>query len=236
MLRFHLTGVICKFNGRPRLFCFHTDHLGTPRVVTDKNNALRWRWLAEPFGTTTPENLGAFTQPLRFPGQYADTESGLNYNYFRDYDPSTGRYVESDPIGLYGGSLSTYTYVSSNSVKNTDFFGLADICNVGVPFSGGIPHTFICANGQCGGKHSGGDGAAMYSPTSQIKNDSGDKPAASCSKVPESDCDPDSFNKCVAQHVQPKKLSEPYFFAGANCGSWAVETIMECRKTCKKKQ
>ena len=37
---------------------------------------------------------------LRFPGQYYDSETGLHYNYFRDYDPSTGRYLQSDPIGI----------------------------------------------------------------------------------------------------------------------------------------
>ncbi|MEQ1741457.1 MAG: RHS repeat-associated core domain-containing protein [Candidatus Nitrotoga sp.] len=107
----------------PLTYYFHTDHLGTPRVVIDKNNALRWRWLAEPFGTTTPENFGAFTQPLRFPGQYADAESGLNYNYFRDYDPSIGRYTTFDPIGLAGG-INGYAYVGGNPVSYTDPKGL----------------------------------------------------------------------------------------------------------------
>jgi RHS repeat-associated protein len=37
------------------------------------------------------------------PGQYYDVETGKHYNYFRDYDPSIGLYVESDPIGLRGG-------------------------------------------------------------------------------------------------------------------------------------
>ena len=50
------------------------------------------------------------------PGQYYDAETGLNCNYYREYDPSTGRYVESDPIGLDGGSWSTYTYASANPV------------------------------------------------------------------------------------------------------------------------
>lgn len=92
----------------PLVYYFHTDHLDTPRVVVDKNNTIRWRWLAEPFGTTAPEtnpsSLGIFTQNLRFPGQYADSESGLNYNYFRDYDASTGRYIQSDPIGAASGT------------------------------------------------------------------------------------------------------------------------------------
>ena len=111
----------------PQVFYVHTDHLGTPRVVTDTEGNLRWRWLAEPFGTTAaesnPQGLGSFTLPLRMPGQYADAESGLFYNYFRDYDGSTGRYVQSDPIGLAGG-INTYVYVGGNALAFTDDDGL----------------------------------------------------------------------------------------------------------------
>ncbi len=57
------------------------------------------------------------------PGQYFDQETGLHYNYFRDYDPSTGRYVESDPIGLEG-ELNTYLYAASNPVLHIDPLGL----------------------------------------------------------------------------------------------------------------
>ena len=73
------------------------DHLDTPRIVTDESRRIRWRWDSAPFGETPanedPEGLGRYEMPLRFPGQYFDRESGLHYNYFRDYDPRLGRYV-----------------------------------------------------------------------------------------------------------------------------------------------
>ena len=60
---------------------------------------------------------------LVLPGQYYDQETGLHYNYFRDYDPGTGRYIESDPIGLRGG-INTYAYTNSNPLRYTDHLGL----------------------------------------------------------------------------------------------------------------
>ena len=89
------------------IYYVHTDHLNTPRAISDTSNTVIWRWDSDPFGTTAanedPDTNGVtFTYILRFPGQYYDQESGLNYNYFREYDPVTGRYIESDPIGLAG--------------------------------------------------------------------------------------------------------------------------------------
>jgi RHS repeat-associated protein len=66
----------------------------------------------------------AFNQ--RFPGQYFNSETGKHYNYFRDYDPALGRYVESDLVGLRGG-LNTYSYVLSNPLARFDSNGLMSI-------------------------------------------------------------------------------------------------------------
>jgi RHS repeat-associated protein len=67
-----------------------------------------------------------FGYNLRFPGQYFDVETGKHYNYFRDYDPSIGRYVESDPIGMWAG-WNTYAYVTNSPVGRYDSFGLFDL-------------------------------------------------------------------------------------------------------------
>jgi RHS repeat-associated protein len=108
-------------SGAPVVFYVHTDQLNTPRKVSESAganaNLLRWKWDPQPFGVgnanQNPASLGAFTYNLRFPGQLFDAATNLNYNYFRDYDPATGRYAESDPIGLRGG-LNTYAYGFNN--------------------------------------------------------------------------------------------------------------------------
>ena len=106
----------------------HFDHLGTPRLATNDNQTIVWRWDSDAFGTTAANedpdgDIVATTINLRFPGQYYDQETGLHYNYFRTYDPSTGRYLESDPIGLQGG-LNTYGYAAGNPLLYIDPYGL----------------------------------------------------------------------------------------------------------------
>ncbi len=110
------------------IYYVHTDQLNAPRKITrPSDNGLMWRWDADPFGTAAPNqnpaSLGTFIYNLRFPGQYYQIETGLIYNYYRDYDPATGRYLESDPIGL-GGGINTYGYVGGNPIEFSDPLGL----------------------------------------------------------------------------------------------------------------
>ncbi len=115
----------------------HPEHLNTPRQVYDENQQLRWKWdQQEPFGNSPPDEnpaaLGAFEFNLRFPGQYADKETGLHYNYFRDYAPTIGRYVQPDPLGRATtwpdaprtGLNDIYAYVSSRPLQISDPLGL----------------------------------------------------------------------------------------------------------------
>jgi RHS repeat-associated protein len=111
------------------IYYVHADHLNTPRRVTDpSDNEIVWRWDSEPYGATEADedpddDTNALTYNLRFPGQYFDDETGLHYNYFRDYDSTIGRYVESDPVGLWA-ALSTYPYGNSNPLMVFDPYGL----------------------------------------------------------------------------------------------------------------
>ena len=104
-----------------------TDHLGTPRKVLSPSGALLWSWEAkDPYGHQAPNTLHAgttFEFDLRFPGQIYDVETGLYHNGFRDYDPSMGRYVQADPIGLVGG-WNPYAYVGANPIGGSDSSGL----------------------------------------------------------------------------------------------------------------
>ncbi|WP_242112271.1 RHS repeat-associated core domain-containing protein [Luteimonas aquatica] len=124
-------GLMSGFDGAQTLYYLEPDHLGTPRAVIDiSRNDTIWSSdiRSEVFGDTPPnedpDNDGAIFQlNMRFPGQIYDRVSDLNYNYFRDYEPSIGRYIQSDPIGLDAGP-STYSYVEGDPLDYADPFGL----------------------------------------------------------------------------------------------------------------
>ncbi len=102
--------------------------MNTPRQVTRAtDNTQMWTWFSDPFGTTAansnPAGAGTFKYNLRFPGQTYDSQAGLHQNWNRDYDPTIGRYVESDPIGLHAG-VNTYAYVGTDPVDDADPTGL----------------------------------------------------------------------------------------------------------------
>ncbi len=91
-------------------------------MLFDSTGTVQWKAHYTPFGKAIVE-VNNLIQNIRFPGQYFDSESGLHYNYFRDYDPEIGRYIQSDPIGLNGG-INTYGYALQNPLKYSDRLGL----------------------------------------------------------------------------------------------------------------
>lgn len=131
-----------------RFYAIHPDHLGTPRLITDEANLPVWQWPYSAFGANKPTGILKATQKpkqaytnepvllkatnpaltfnLRFPGQYFDEESNLNYNYFRSYQPAQGRYTQADPIGLEGG-INRFGYGGGDALGNMDPEGLAAV-------------------------------------------------------------------------------------------------------------
>lgn len=110
------------------LVYLQTDQLDAPYAATDSQGLVVWRWNHDAFGNGSAQKDpdGDRIQvdvPLRFPGQIEDSESGLFYNWHRYYDPSTGRYISSDPLGLLAG-VNTYGYVGGNPLGYSDPTGL----------------------------------------------------------------------------------------------------------------
>ncbi|WP_243787297.1 RHS repeat-associated core domain-containing protein, partial [Pseudomonas amygdali] len=106
-----------------------------------------WRWNSDAYGVGAPEedvdgDGKATTIALRFPGQIYDAQTQLSYNYHRDYNPDTGRYVQSDPIGL-GGGLNTYAYVEGNPIRYIDPKGQS-IWIVPAAEAGATAGSFVC--------------------------------------------------------------------------------------------
>lgn len=127
-------------------YYIHADHLNSPRQIDNSTQQAVWTWDTITFGANTPSQPPAgtstnFQYNLRFAGQYYDAETGLFQNWHRDYSPTGGRYIQSDPIGLFGG-INTYAYVGSNPISYIDPWGLVKI--PGIPGADG--ETSVHAN------------------------------------------------------------------------------------------
>lgn len=104
-----------------------TDQRGAPVLVEDSAGNSLWKARLAPHGVATIKAPNGLTLNLRFPGHYFDAATGLHYNRFRYYDPSLGRYLQSDPIGI-GGGLNVYS-CPANPLVRVDVRGLAgDTC------------------------------------------------------------------------------------------------------------
>jgi len=104
-------------------YYYQNDHLGTPMKLVNQSGTVVWSATYDAFGNATVDPVSSITNNLRFPGQYYDQETGLHNNWMRYYNPATGRYVTSDPIGLWGG-INMYTYVYGSPLMYADPLGL----------------------------------------------------------------------------------------------------------------
>lgn len=221
------------------------DGLGSPRAVTSAAGTVVWTWpyALNPFGENRATSTTGYVLNLRLPGQYADGEAGLKYNINRSFDAATGRYLESDPMGLAAGP-STYGYVESNPLDRIDPLGLDDSqCIINPPWCGQVhqvnkPFVFGSIEGETSGPvRAGAEGVALagYNPEDgwsagvigALLTAVGTKENYAAGAV--------GVEKMVGEKATTIKLAEiniglPLLgpFGGANVGGGYYETENEC--------
>ncbi|MET0028732.1 MAG: RHS repeat-associated core domain-containing protein [Candidatus Thiodiazotropha sp.] len=220
----------------------HTDHLGTVVKATDQAQNVVWDAVRRPFGERAVE-VAQVEVLLGFAGQYFDQESGNFYNYFRDYDPTTGRYLQSDPIGL-GGGINTYAYVGGNPIGYADPFGLRGpgvvvapviITNPAAP--GGVGAGDPRGGFSCSGSWYGGQCYASMGDTynavdqSNAASDSSYDDDDQCKKCPK--CKPPVGTRCYG----PKDSGHQHKGADPHWHIYEMEQIpTDCKCQWKKKR
>ncbi len=105
-------------------YTYHTDHLGSVRFITDAVGTVINAYDYDSYGNALSVTQG-FDQPFRYTGREWDEAAQLYHYRARSYDPSTGRFLQEDPIWFGAGDLNIYRYVGSNPVGYTDPSGLS---------------------------------------------------------------------------------------------------------------
>jgi RHS repeat-associated protein len=242
-----LTGGTCTETANAYIW---TDHLNTPREITRVNasnvHVSMWKWDSLPFGETLPNanptNLGVMTFNHRFPGQYRDKETGLHQNWNRDYEPKVGRYVQSDPLGLSGGT-NTYSYVLANPTRSIDPNGLITYsCRGPVDSLGGaLLHRYFCTSVPyldgatsllCGGLGRGGDSLPVFGVIWAPGETSPDGfSREECRPIAQND---QCFDDCIAAAITAPKPNYSWVGLGQQCQRWHGETFSKCAAECAK--
>lgn len=150
-----------------------TDQIGTPVSIEDDTRREVWKATYEPYGACELSATNEVAFDLRFPGHFADPETGLHFNRRRYYSPALGRYLASDPIGVAGG-INLYAY-TDNPLVLVDLIGLAHNGQPATPGGKKTEVPFINATGLPAEELS-----ALKSTMSHI--DAGTKPTGSLSK------------------------------------------------------
>ncbi|WP_236822536.1 RHS repeat-associated core domain-containing protein [Andreprevotia sp. IGB-42] len=184
-----------------------------------------------------PGNTGnQFVYNLRFPGQYYDAESGRHYNYFRDYDPSTGRYVQSDPIGLAGGSFSTYAYVNGSPINNLDALG-QDVCRYESDID--YQHQWIEIGGDSNRSYGGwpddnpfGGPMKVFNPDPKNKEKNLKETEKECTKTTVAqDAEIEGWIKKNYQiNSTSKNINGRYFFGVRDCRAFAGAVMRKAKE------
>jgi RHS repeat-associated protein len=234
---------------------YHCDQIGTPQEVTDESGELAWSARYRAWGEakeviSEAARKAGITNPLRFAGQYLDRETNLHYNRHRYYDPSSGRFISKDPIGLAGG-LNAYAYGGRNPVSLIDPLGLATyMCTqplhalgaagrmVYAPSSNPLYHQFIGIIRPDGTVITGGQDRAggPWGPGKPSEGDGAPASGAECKKL-------EDDNECLEQCLigkfaapRPKySLALQGFTGGQNCQGWSDSTLIQCQASCKAK-
>ena len=221
------------------VYYIRADHIGRPVFATNASGAKVWSVTYTPFGGV--HTSSGLPIEARFPGQWYQAESGLHQNWMRDYDPTTGRYIEADPLGLVDGA-SVYRYVRGNPGRYVDPTGEQTyVCTrpLGQPPGDQGPivayHEYLCVgtgkNMICGSTSAtGGAWNNGYSSPGTGYNENDYFDETSCRQdEDENSC----LEQCIANELS--KPERPWYAIGphgTDCQEYSRSTLASCKKSC----